>query len=169
VRAVVLGAGGSARAAAMALSGRAESVDVINRDAGKARTLSLQLRAAGTRSASAALGTDSARDLLSRAQLVVHCTTIGMNTNETLIDVAQLDATCALCDLVYAGANGTKPGETALVAAARARGLAVIDGIDVLVHQAIESLAIWLHRDSLTQLFPALRAAALAATPHAEV
>ncbi len=169
VRAVVLGAGGSARAAAMALAGRAFEVSVINRDASKARTLSLQLRAAGTRSESAAPNTDASRDLLSRAQLVVHCTTIGMNSSEALIDVAQLGASCSVVDLVYAGAAGTKPGETALVAGGRARGLVVIDGIDVLVHQALASLAIWLRRDSLSSLFPELRAAALAATPHAEV
>ena len=163
VRAVVLGAGGSARAAAMALASRAAEVHVVNRDTQKARTLSLQLRAAGARSRAAALDSPEARELLAAAQLAVHCTSVGMNSGACLIEVAHLEPTCALVDLVYAGAPGSRPGETALVLAARARGLRAVDGVDVLVHQAIGSLELWLGRSPLDSLFPELRAAALGA------
>ena len=64
----------------------------------------------------------------------------------------------ALADLVYRGATG----ETALVRTARQRDLAAVDGVDVLVHQAIASLEIWLSRSQLDPLAPALREAALA-------
>jgi shikimate dehydrogenase len=63
-----------------------------------------------------------------------------------------------VADLVYTGASG----ETPLVRAARQRGLATVDGIDVLVQQAIASLEIWLGRQGLGDLAPALREAALA-------
>jgi shikimate dehydrogenase len=162
-RVVVLGAGGAARAAAMALAGRAGQVDVVNRRLGTARTLSLQLRAAGTQSRAAGLGTDDAREWLSQAQLVVQCTTVGMGTSESIIDGSLLGPKSALCDLVYAGAPGSPLGDTALLVAARARGLPVIDGIDVLVHQAIRSLELWLDRSGLDQLHAELRAAALGA------
>src|SRR5436309_1770931 len=52
-------------------------------------------------------------------------------------------------------------GETELVRRARKRGLRAVDGIDVLVHQAIASLEIWLGRTGLSDLFPTLREAAL--------
>jgi len=48
------------------------------------------------------------------------------------------------------------------VRAARQRGLVAIDGIDVLVQQAISSLEIWLSTPTLGHLAPALREAALA-------
>src|SRR5438067_716682 len=73
-------------------------------------------------------------------------------------DVALLTPGAALADLVYTGTSG----ETPLVRAARQRGLAAVDGIDVLVHQAIASLEIWLSRPGLGHLAPALREAALA-------
>ena len=72
------------------------------------------------------------------------------------VDPASLRGT--LVDLVYEGPTG----ETALVRAARERGLRVIDGIEILVRQAIASLEIWLSRPRLDELFPELRKAALA-------
>ncbi len=162
-RVVVLGAGGAARAAATALAGRAERVDVVNRRLGNATTLSLQLRAAGTQSRAAALGADEPRAWLAEADLVVQCTTVGMGTAESIIDPALLGPKSAVCDLVYAGAAGSAPGDTALLLAARARGLRVVDGIDVLVHQAIRSLELWLDKNGLDRLHGELRAAALGA------
>jgi len=53
-------------------------------------------------------------------------------------------------------------GDTPLIRAARARGLRTVDGIEVLVQQAIASLEIWLGRQELSELAPDLRKAALA-------
>ncbi len=69
-------------------------------------------------------------------------------------DPSILRADCALVDLVYA-----PKGPSALL---RAFGGRAVDGIDVLVHQAIASLEIWLQRPQLDHLAPLLRAAALA-------
>jgi shikimate dehydrogenase len=113
-----------------------------------------------------------ARRVLSRAEVVVHCTTVGMGTSDVPFDVKHLPEGAAVLDLVYAGAHGAPPGETALLSAARARGLRTIDGLTVLVHQAIASLEVWLPRarlagghvaGELRSLYAELRAAALEA------
>jgi shikimate dehydrogenase len=150
-RAVIVGAGGSARAAAWALSGVAARITILNRTEGKARALAALVRAAGCASDAATL---DAAGPLREATLVVQCTSIGLNTSDLPFDPALLDAKCALVDLVYAPGG---PTELLKRFAGRA-----VDGIDVLVHQAIASLEIWLGRPQLDELFGPLREAALA-------
>jgi shikimate 5-dehydrogenase len=103
------------------------------------------------------LGSDGARRALQEAALVVHCTTVGLSDDAVAFDPAQLASGATVVDLVYR----LPGGETELVRKARKRGLRAVDGIDVLVHQAIASLEIWLGRAGLDDLFPALREAAL--------
>ncbi len=157
-RAVVVGAGGSARAAAFALAEHAQGLTILNRTAERARSLAYAVQATGARVQTATLDSVDARRALQEAALVVHCTTVGLQDDALPFDPALLPAGSALADLVYRGASG----ETALVRAVRQRGLAAVDGIDVLVHQAIASLEIWLSRPQLDELAPALREAALA-------
>ena len=157
-RAVVVGAGGSARAAAFAVAEHAQGLTILNRTAERARSLAYAVQATGARVQTATLDSVDARRVLQEAALVVHCTTVGLQDDALPFDPALLPAGSALADLVYRGASG----ETALVRAVRQRGLAAVDGIDVLVHQAIASLEIWLSRPQLDELAPALREAALA-------
>ena len=157
-RAVVVGAGGSGRAAAFALTESAQSLTILNRTIDRARSLAQAVQAAGARAHAAALDGAEAQRALHEAALVVHCTTVGLSDERLPFDVGLLPPGAALADLVYRGATG----ETALVRAARERGLRTVDGIDVLVHQAIASLEIWLSRPELDSLAPALREAALA-------
>ena len=89
--------------------------------------------------------------------MVVQCTTVGLSDDSVPFDPAQLAPEAALVDLVYR----LPAGDTELVRRARKRGLRAVDGIDVLVHQAIASLEIWLARPGLDHLFSALREAAL--------
>jgi len=157
-RAVVVGAGGSARAAAFALAEHARSLTVLNRTFERGRSLAQAVQAAGGRAQAAALDSPEARGALQEASLVVHCTTVGLLDDALPFDPVLLAPGAALADLVYRGATG----ETALVRTARQRDLAAVDGVDVLVHQAIASLEIWLSRSQLDPLAPALREAALA-------
>lgn len=150
-RVVVVGAGGSARAAAWALSAQAAQITVMNRTASKARALAALVQAAGCAAGSAPL--DDARPLR-EATLVVQCTSIGLSTNDLPFDPALLAPGCALVDLVYAPG-----GKTELL---RRWGGPSVDGLDVLVQQAIASLEIWLGRPQLDALFAPLREAALA-------
>jgi shikimate dehydrogenase len=140
-RAVILGAGGSARAAVDAFR---PQVTIVNRTRERAEELAREMgvEAGGP-------------DAVARADVVVNCTTVGMSGEEMPVDPASLRG--AVIDLAYSAA-----GETALIRAARKKGLRAIDGIDVLVHQAIASLEIWLSRPQLGALGPDLRKAALA-------
>ncbi|HTO98101.1 MAG TPA: shikimate dehydrogenase, partial [Myxococcales bacterium] len=129
-RAVVLGAGGSARAAVDALR---PQVTIVNRTRSRGEELAREMgvEAGGP-------------EALARAEVVVNCTSVGMSGEEMPIDPAALRGTPTIIDLAY-----SPRGETALIRAARAKGLRTIDGIDVLVQQAIASLEIWLERPRL--------------------
>jgi shikimate dehydrogenase len=150
-RAVIVGAGGSARAAAWALVPHASQITILNRTESKAGSLASLIRAAG---GLAEIGSLEDSSSLSNATLVVQCTSIGLGTTEVPFNPAVLKPSCALVDLVYAPGG---PTELLKRFAGRA-----VDGIDVLVHQAIASLEIWLGRPQLDDLFGPLREAALA-------
>jgi shikimate dehydrogenase len=160
-RAVVVGAGGSARAAAFVLAqiSALKSVAIVNRSLGAAQVLAQKAREAGARAEAFTLGSDEANRALREASLVVHCTTVGLSDDLLPFDPALLARGTALVDLVYRLPGGA----TALVRAARSQGIDAVDGIDVLVHQAIASLHVWLSRPmaGLSKLAPQLREAAL--------
>jgi shikimate dehydrogenase len=135
--ALVLGAGGSARAAAWALAGRAATVSVWNRTAERAEELVADLPDPEGRLA--AIGEDAARS--GSFELIVNCTAVGMGCEDPFeqlpLDPEQFDEGTTVVDLVYAG-----PGSR-LVRAARDRGATAVDGLEVLVRQGGESLRLW--------------------------
>jgi shikimate dehydrogenase len=151
-RTVVVGAGGSARAAVWALAPQVAKLTVLNRTGSKARVLASLARAAGC--VDAASGPLPSEPPLREATLVVQCTSVGLGTSDLPFDPGLLSPDCALVDLVYA-----RGGKTELLK--RFAG-ATVDGLDVLVHQAIASLEIWLSRPQLDFLSAPLREAALA-------
>ncbi|SRR6266851_1451858 len=150
-RVVIVGAGGAARAVAWALSSLASRITILNRTESKARALASLVSATGCAAEAAPL---DAQGPLREATLVVQCTSIGLASRETPFDPSLLPAGCALVDLVY-----TPQGPSPLLEAAR--GARRVDGIDVLVHQAIASLEIWLRRPRLDELAGELRKAAM--------
>lgn len=125
-RVVIAGAGGAARAAlAAAVTAGAGAVTVLARDADKAATLLGSGDIAGmvTGFADAWGGEDVA--------LFFNATTLGMKGQPSLpVDLGCLAADTTVFDAVYV------PLETPLLAAARARGLPVIDGLQMLIGQA---------------------------------
>ena len=141
-RALVLGAGGSARAAAWALAGAGASVSVWNRSAERAEALVGDL--ASTDGSLAAVDAERART--EPFELIVNCTAVGMGAEDPFdqlpVDPERFDAGTTLVDLVYGG------GETRLVAEARRRGAVTVDGLEVLVRQGAESLRIWTGREA---------------------
>jgi shikimate dehydrogenase len=132
--AVVLGAGGSARAVVAALSdASAPEVRLLNRSRDRAEALA------------AAVGGDirvlpwafRAR-ALQGAALLVNTTTQGMLGQPPLdIELAALPAEAVVTDLIYV------PLQTPLLAAARARGNPTVDGLGMLLHQAVPSFQAW--------------------------
>jgi shikimate dehydrogenase len=131
--AIVLGAGGAARAIVAGLALRAGRVLVLNRTLERAEALCADLPA---RSRAHGLA-DFAR-LAPQAGLVVNTTTIGMHGSAFEgIDLARLSAAAVVTDIVYV------PLETPLLAAARERGLRTVDGLGMLLHQAVPGFEAW--------------------------
>lgn len=142
-RALVLGAGGSARAVAWALAGQGATTEVWNRTPERAGELvaALASTSAGAEGRISAVSEQAARG--GDHRLIVNCTAVGMAEasqdpfEQLPIDPERLSAATVLVDLVYGGE------ETALVAEARRRGARVVEGLEVLVRQGAESLRIW--------------------------
>lgn len=135
--AVVLGAGGSARAVVFGLLERGlKRVHLVNRTGGRAQALVDQF---GERVAPH--GWDVLGEVLPRARLLVNTTSLGMKGQPALeIDVGLLPAQAVVADLVYV------PLDTPLLAAARARGLRTADGLGMLLHQAVRGFELWFGR-----------------------
>jgi shikimate dehydrogenase len=132
--AVVLGAGGSARAVVHGLIERGVArIHVVNRTFDRAQALRERFGAAVQPANWTALP-----HLLTRAGLLVNTTVLGMTGQPRLdIDLAPLPSEAVVADLVYA------PLETGLLAAARARGLVTADGVGMLLHQAVRGFSLW--------------------------
>lgn len=148
--AVILGAGGAARAVIWALRERGFApVHVVNRTAGRAEALAARfgpdVRAAGW---------GALPGLLREARVLVNATSLGMDGQPPLdIDLAPLREDCLVTDIVYV------PLETGLLAAARKRGLRTVDGLGMLLHQAAPGFAHWFGR--MPEVTPELRTAVL--------
>lgn len=132
--ALVLGAGGAARAVINALLERGfERVMVANRSRLRADALRERF---GPRVEPVAWERRNAA--LAGVPLLVNTTTLGMHGQPSLdIDIALLPGHAVVADLVYV------PLETPLVRAARARDLKVADGVGMLLHQAVRGFQLW--------------------------
>jgi shikimate dehydrogenase len=130
----VLGAGGAARAIVYGfLSAGVSEVRLFNRSAQRALEMAQLF---GTRVKAFEWQTRSTA--ASTSSVVVNTTTLGMNGDgDPGLDVAQLKDTCIVSDIVYV------PLETALLAGARKRGLRTLDGLGMLLHQAVPGFEQW--------------------------
>jgi shikimate dehydrogenase len=148
--AVVLGAGGAARAVIWGLLERGYApIHVVNRTAGRAEALAERFGRKVTASA-----WDALPRLLPNARVLVNSTSLGMEGQPSLaIDLAPLPADCLVTDIVYV------PLETGLLAAAKTRGLPTVDGLGMLLHQAAPGFRRWFGRTP--EVTPELRAAVL--------
>ena len=140
---LVLGAGGSARAAVWALAGEGALVTVWNRTGERADELVRDLAGAdGGTAAEGRLAPVTGEQARARDHgLIVNCTAVGMADEDPFeqlpIDPDRLGPGVVVVDLVYAGS------ESRLVTEARRRSAEAIDGLEVLVRQGAESLRIW--------------------------
>jgi len=128
--AIVLGAGGAARAAVYALhSAGAAEVQVWNRTGRRAELLAGEL---GGRPV----------DAPEHATLIVNCTSIGLSADDQPfkslpLNADTLDVGSCVVDMVY------RPGGTALLAEARRRGATVVTGMEILIAQGAASFERW--------------------------
>jgi len=132
--ALVLGAGGAARAIVWALLSRNfTAVHIVNRTFEKANQISEDF-GSGTK----AHPWDDLGMLLEQADLLVNTTALGMVGKQPLeIDLGPLPTGALVTDIVYA------PLETDLLRQARERGNPAVDGLGMLLHQAVPGFERW--------------------------
>ncbi|MBI2896481.1 MAG: shikimate dehydrogenase [Deltaproteobacteria bacterium] len=145
-RAVILGAGGAARAVAVGLAGAgAAAITIAARSEDRARSVVQDL----TRSPELGRASWSAAGVapdLAEAQLLVNCTPAGMDggpRGEDLVGALALERMrrhALVVDLVY------RPRVTPLLARARELGLPTLGGSTMLLHQGARAFTIWTGR-----------------------
>jgi len=144
--AVVMGAGGAARAAVYGLLERGLSVTICNRTEEKAIALANFFD-----SKAKAADLSYLPDAMANADLLVNATSAGMVHQPNLeLDLSPLKASAVVCDVVYV------PLETDLLKQAKARGHRTVDGLGMLLHQAVIGFELWF--GTKPEVTPELRA-----------
>ena len=135
--ALVLGAGGAARAVVFGLIERGiRNVHLVNRTIERARALASQFGGSVKPA-----GWDKVPELLPRAGLLANTTSLGQHGQPPLeTDISRLPDGAVVADLVYV------PLQTELLAAAQKRGLKTADGLGMLLHQAVRGFELWFGR-----------------------
>lgn len=133
LNAVVIGAGGAARAAVHGLKGRGLAISLCNRTLPHAEALAAHF--GGDVSAH---GLDALPGEMKKADLLVNATSLGMVGQPPLeIDLGNLKPAATVCDVVYV------PLETALLSQAKARGHRTVSGLGMLLHQGVFGFRKW--------------------------
>jgi len=133
--AVMLGAGGAARAIALALEEEGvPEIRIVNRTVERAEALIRDLGLTRAKVCSM----DEAEAALEGAGLLVNTTTLGMKgENDVDLDLTRLPRDAIVTDIVYT------PLETGLLRRARLAGHEVVDGLGMLLHQAVPGFEAW--------------------------
>ena len=152
--ALVIGAGGAARAVVLALEAAGvEEIVVANRDAARAERLASDLAPAPVRVT--ALNDELLAQELPRVGLLVNATSLGWHAGEIPIEAAWLDRLAidaVVADLTYRN--------TELLVAATRRGFRTADGLPMLVHQGARAFTLWTgYRAPVATMLAAARAA----------
>ncbi len=133
-RAVILGAGGASRAVIQAVRNRGVSeIHVINRTLPRARELADRF---GPRVHAHPL--EAMSEVMSGAGLFINTSALGMDGGETpAIDFSPLAKNAVVTDIVYV------PLKTGFLAQAEEQGFAIVDGLGMLLHQAVPGFEKW--------------------------
>ena len=132
--ATVLGAGGASAAVVLALlNAGIGKVTIVNRTLSKAKALA-EIMGAQCNSANI----DSLGDILKDTDLLVNTTSLGMKGQPPLeIDISNLAKSAIVADIVY------NPVDTQLIKHARLANITTVDGIGMLLHQAVPGFEKW--------------------------
>lgn len=152
--AVVLGAGGSARAVTAALTDAGVGeIRLVNRTRSRAEALAADLATSAT--GISIHSWDGVDATLDGAGLLVNTTSLGMAGEPPLaLDLLRMPRSAPVVDIVYV------PLETGLLAMARQHGHPIVDGLGMLLHQGRPGFAAWFGRE--VRVSSELRAAIMA-------
>lgn len=144
-RIVILGSGGAARAIAFALAAEsgADKLTVLGVDDKERSTLASDLRSkTNVAIEDAFLDDRTLGRTVPEAQVLIHCTPIGMSpkTDATCVPASLLHRGLAVMDIVYT------PRETKLLADARCAGCRTIPGLEMFLNQAVAQFELWTDR-----------------------
>ena len=139
-RAVILGAGGAARAAVFALAEQGASrVAIVNRTEARAQKLADDVRA---HFPNLAIDVNSIA-MIATAHLIVNATSVGMSPHENESPMQRsFPRGAAVIDLVY------RPLQTRFLRDAQRAGARPIGGVSMLVHQGAAAFQLWTSRDA---------------------
>ncbi|MFB6074379.1 MAG: shikimate dehydrogenase [Haloarculaceae archaeon] len=133
--AVVVGAGGAGRAVAFGLADEGMRVRVANRTVERAEDLAAAVGGTGH-------GLDALPELLAEADVLVNCTSVGMEEDASPVPADALHGGLAVLDAVYA------PVETRLLRDAAAAGATTVDGAWMLLYQGVAAFERWTGREA---------------------
>jgi shikimate dehydrogenase len=134
-RAVVLGAGGTARAVVFGLLARGARVTVLNRTEARARALARELGAEGG-------GPLEALADHARTGVLVNTTSVGLGSDVSPVPAEAIPPGAVVLDAVY------EPARTRLLRDAEARGARPVPGKWMLVYQGAEQFRLWTGREA---------------------
>ncbi|MFC6904692.1 shikimate dehydrogenase [Halalkalicoccus tibetensis] len=135
-RAVVVGAGGAARAIAFVLADAGATIHIANRTKERAE----ELATAVPKSTGHGLG--DLPELLENADVLINATSVGMEEDESPVPAGALNRHLTVMDIVY------RPLETRLLRDAEEAGAATIDGAWMLLYQGVAALERWTGQDA---------------------
>jgi len=141
-RAVLLGAGGAARAVGFALlEAGVSSLTIVNRTPERAEALAAALNAPGVGTVALPWADERVETALKGCDLLVNCTSVGLKGSsaegQSPLEGSLIPRHALVYDLVY------NPVETPLLAAARRVGARVLGGLPMLVYQGAASFELW--------------------------
>ena len=137
----ILGAGGAARAVAVALAGERgiANINIVNRNTDRSKELANLLKKLGLKAS--IVSSDNIQNIASKSNLIINTTPLGMKDEQSLIKSSSIRKDAIVYDIVY------KPINTNLLENARTAGAEVVYGYEMLLEQAVASFKIWFQRD----------------------
>jgi shikimate dehydrogenase len=154
-RIVMLGSGGAARAIAVALAAEsgAETLTLLGIEDSERTRLADDIRSVGV-STVEDFHLDEAvlRRVLPDAQVLIHCTPVGMspNSDTTCVPASLLHSRLAVMDIVY------NPRETQLLKDAKLAGCKTIPGLEMFLNQAVTQFELWTNQAAPTAVMRAV-------------
>lgn len=136
-KALIIGAGGAARAAIYALKDIASTLYIANRSFDRALELSKKFRNLYRRIYPIPLYHEGIEEVINNVDIIINATPVGMKLGDKPIPTDNIKAGCIVIDMIY------KPLETQLIRDASQNGAKTIDGLWMLIYQAIEAVDIW--------------------------